>query len=204
MGTQAVLLVEGKDDLHVICNLLKHYNVPQTFGVLEKGGFDSIIGLLPVQLKASGIECLGIVVDADSDLPARWRKLGSILRKAGYASIPPEPATNGAIFSAPDLPRVGAWVMPDNEIRGMLEDFVALLVPEGDCLLSLANKALDSIPSDERRFIVAHRPKALIHTWLAWQEQPGLPMGLAITTKYLDASSPHAVRFIEWIKRLFC
>ncbi len=45
--------------------------------------------------------------------------------------------------------------------------------------------------------------KAKIHTYLAWQEEPGKPMGQAITAKVLHAESETAKVFVEWIKRLF-
>jgi hypothetical protein len=43
---------------------------------------------------------------------------------------------------------------------------------------------------------------AHIHTWLAWQADPGTPMGLAITKKYLDANAPSAANFLRWVDRL--
>jgi hypothetical protein len=46
--------------------------------------------------------------------------------------------------------------------------------------------------------------KAHVHTWLAWQEEPGTPMGLAITKKYLkNVHSEPCLRFISWIRRLY-
>ncbi|GAC1468243.1 MAG: hypothetical protein PVS3B1_23760 [Ktedonobacteraceae bacterium] len=42
-----------------------------------------------------------------------------------------------------------------------------------------------------------------LHTWLAWQEEPGTPMGQAITKRYVDASSPHALPLISWFRRVF-
>ncbi|HST61263.1 MAG TPA: DUF3226 domain-containing protein, partial [Longimicrobium sp.] len=53
-----------------------------------------------------------------------------------------------------------------------------------------------------RRFSPVHRSKALIHTWLAWQEQPGSPMGQAIGKRDLDAQAPQAQRFVAWLQRL--
>lgn len=50
---------------------------------------------------------------------------------------------------------------------------------------------------------VAHQPKAHIHTWLAWQEEPGTPMGLAITKRYLNADAPYVQQLMDWISRLF-
>jgi hypothetical protein len=45
--------------------------------------------------------------------------------------------------------------------------------------------------------------KAQLHTWLAWQEQPGTPLGLAITNRYLDADALHAQQLMDWIRQLF-
>ena len=49
----------------------------------------------------------------------------------------------------------------------------------------------------------SHKAKARIHTFLAWQEDPGTPMGLAITKKYLQADSDSCLPFIEWLNNLF-
>jgi hypothetical protein len=45
--------------------------------------------------------------------------------------------------------------------------------------------------------------KANIHTWLAWQEEPGKPMGQAITAKYLNPKSKQAELFVNWLRALF-
>jgi len=62
----------------------------------------------------------------------------------------------------------------------------------------------DGIPATERRFSDLAKPKAVIHTWLAWQEEPGKPLGTAITAKYLDAGVPEVNDFINWLRQLFC
>jgi hypothetical protein len=43
----------------------------------------------------------------------------------------------------------------------------------------------------------------LIHSWLAVQETPGTPMGLAITKRYLNTDDENCQVFIDWLKRLF-
>lgn len=53
------------------------------------------------------------------------------------------------------------------------------------------------------RFPPAHKIKARLHTWLAWQEEPGKPMGLSITARYLDADALHAQQLIKWLRQLF-
>lgn len=68
----AVLLVEGNDDLHVIASLLKNHDFPETFKIIPKDGINNILTTFPVQLKASGIARIGVVIDADVDVDARW------------------------------------------------------------------------------------------------------------------------------------
>ena len=92
--------------------------------------------------------------------------------------------------------------MPDNQLPGKLEDFVARLVRSDDGLLPLAAEATKNIPQNIRRFSEADLPKAIIHTWLAWQKDPGVRMGTALGNKYLDPQSPIAQTFVEWVRRL--
>jgi hypothetical protein len=85
----------------------------------------------------------------------------------------------------------------------MLENFVGFLVPQGDSLWSRAEGCIQQIPEPERRFPADHEIKAHIHTWLAWQKEPGKPFGQAIFARYLDADAPHAQQLISWVRRLF-
>ncbi|MEX1363933.1 MAG: DUF3226 domain-containing protein [Nannocystaceae bacterium] len=54
-----------------------------------------------------------------------------------------------------------------------------------------------------RRFVDAHRSKAVVHTWLAWQRDPGTPLGHATTMRYLDPSRTPAPQFRTWLVDLF-
>jgi hypothetical protein len=198
-----VLLVEGRDDFHVISSLLAFHHVPVTFKIESKEGLSNILRVLPIQIKGSGVTRVGLVVDADADLAAIWLRIVAILRISGYSDAPPMPAPDGTILSAPSRPTVGIWVMPDNKLSGMLEDFVKILIPETDNLLSYVDAAIASVPEAERRYASAHAAKAFIHTWLAWQSEPGTPMGQAITKKYLNPAAPHGAAFVNWITRCF-
>lgn len=94
--------------------------------------------------------------------------------------------------------------MPDNQLPGMLEDFVAHLMPPDDALRPKAEAILQEIERDCLNcYTLVHRPKALIHTWLAWQETPGMPMGQAITAQVLKYDCGIALAFVEWLQRLF-
>ena len=97
--------------------------------------------------------------------------------------------------------------MPDNILPGMLEDFVKLLVPDEQVqLLQRAIESVKAIPNEEKLFITEKSDKtakAEIHTYLAWQERPGVPYGVAIREKFLKADSPHTQIIMDWIKDLF-
>lgn len=198
------LVVEGKDDQHVIWALCAQHRLPQVFEVEQVEGVDALLAGIPVRLKASGLPALGIVVDADADLPARWQAVRSQLVQAGYADVPPQPDADGLVLVPLDLPRVGVWLMPDNTLPGALEDFVAYLIPEHDQLAPFAESSLDEIEAaGAQRYRLTQRSKAFVHTWLAWQEIPGQPMGQAITARALQHDRPLALRFVNWLRRVF-
>lgn len=203
MKVAQVLLVEGCDDQHVIWALLAARNVPKVFAVEQKNGIDNLLRVLPVQIKGSSINSVGIVVDADANIAARWQSIRSILTLSGYTSVPTDPDINGTVVSEVGLPTVGVWLMPDNVLAGMLEDFVGKLVPEGDVCFAHAQQVTDNLPSGVKQYRPGHSAKACIHTWLAWQSDPGTPLGLALTKKYLNATAPSATSFVGWLGRLF-
>lgn len=206
MANKYLLLVEGKDDEHVFYSLLEHHQVPDRFAIINKEGIDNLLKTLPTELKRSDLERLGIVVDANAGIEARWTALRNILLRAGNADVPATPDPTGTVVALDQQYRtlmVGVWLMPDNRIPGMLENFVAFLIPSGNPLWGYAEDCVKQIPEQHRRFPVTRQPKAHIHTWLAWQEEPGTPMGLAITKHYLDAEASHAHHLMDWIRRLF-
>jgi hypothetical protein len=206
MTDRNLLLVEGKDDVHVFYHLLKHHRIPRQFQIKDKGGIENLLGTLSIELKGSDLERLGVVVDADLDIQARWQALRNVFVKSGGVDIPTRPDPGGVVFSVEQAERrlvVGVWVMPDNALPGMLEDFVRFLVPGDDSLWDRAADCLARIPEQERHFAAEHQIKAHLHTWLAWQEDPGTPLGLAITRRYLDADASHARQLMDWVCRLF-
>lgn len=203
------LLVEGKDDQHVIWALCQRHQIDETFSVHipgenQSGGIEALLEDIPIRLMSRNLGALGIVVDANQNLETRWQALCTCLTKAGYESLPHCPNANGFIAALPGKPKVGIWLMPDNQLPGMLESFVAHLIPEGDPLALQAQACLRAIEEKElNRYKPTHHPKAFIHTWLAWQENPGIPMGQAITAHVLKHNDPLAVTFVHWLNHLF-
>ncbi|MDQ2731194.1 MAG: hypothetical protein M3Y56_06010 [Armatimonadota bacterium] len=205
MAAKKILLVEGPDDKHVMMHLCGNREL-----ILDKiddlGGVDELLEDFPVRLKESEIESLGVIIDADSDLTGRWRGLQDRLTNAGYLTVPDDPTPTGTIVLPPPrtlLPRAGVWIMPNNQATGMLEDFLRFLVPQESLLFKHVQSSVTMIPEGERRFSELTEPKAIIHTWLAWQEEPGRPYGTAIKAKYLDLNVPEVDVLVTWLVELF-
>lgn len=207
MAAKKILLVEGTDDEHVLKHICGNRGIPHIDDVKAHGGVDKLLESVPVRLKASEDgDIVGVVIDADTDLAARWQSLSGLLNRVGYAGVPENPAADGTIIDPPAgvlLPRVGIWIMPDNQTKGILEDFLRFLVPAGSRLFDHVTTSVATISEGERRFSLLAEPKALIHTWLAWQEEPGKPMGTAITARYLDPGVVQVDVLVSWLKRLF-
>lgn len=199
------LLVEGNDDQHVVWALCEKFKVPETFDVIDCNGLEKLQAGIEVRLTQSevSLSALGIVIDADDNFTGRWDSLKGIISNAGF-DVPEELLPDGLVIENDDGLRVGVWIMPDNNLNGMLEDFIAFLVPDGDPLWATARSTLDEIENRKlNKYSPNYRAKAEIHTWLAWQEAPGTPLGQAITKKYLTADEETCSKFISWLNCLF-
>ena len=196
------LLLEGKDDQHVIWALCEKYDIAENFDVIDCGGVEKLMQSISVRFKQSDIRTVGIIVDADTDIKNRWDSLKSILELQKF-DLPDEIPLDGLIIDNGKV-TVGIWIMPNNDLNGMLEDFIAFLVPEDDKLLLIVHETLDKIEAQKlNAYLPIHKAKAIIHTWLSWQEDPGTPMGLSITKKYLNTDKETCLKLINWLKQLF-
>jgi hypothetical protein len=201
------LIFEGPDDKHVVMNLLYNHShggsrLDGVFQPKEKNGIDNLIETLSEELKATDLGRLGVVLDADTDLARQWGRVTRVLDEHGCRNVPASPIATGTIVETNDDKRIGIWVMPDNQHTGAIEDFVGNLIAEDDNLWPKAQADVNGIEVKDRRFKETYLSKAQIHTWLAWQEQPGTKMGETFRKKYLDPEHPHAQLFVSWIKQL--
>lgn len=198
-----ILLVEGKDDMHVILALCQKFNIPENFSVHDCEGIEPLLEQIKVWLKSSAVKNLGIIVDADTDIAARWQQLKEILDDA-QVEHPETLDASGYIGVNEKGQKVGIWMMPNNNLNGMLEDFIQFLVPPDDALLPEARQILATLEAKAvQQYKDVHQSKALIHTWLAWQEDPGTPLGLAITKKYLTVEEENCRVLMTWISKVF-
>lgn len=159
------------------------------------------------EMNRSGRKAMGIVVDAEQkeELSA-WGSVRSFAQGAdpGFNDIPDALPENGLVLINSDGRKLGLWVMPDNKSKGMLEDFLQLLLPEdAGPLWKLAVSGVATARENGAKCNPPHLSKAHLHTWLAWQESPGERIGTSITKKYLDPHCETAARFVSWFKRLY-
>lgn len=222
-----ILLVEGVNDAHIVLNLLGANNISARFRgyetqvfikdqyleIREKGGvdqvkkFENLLESLAIETKANNDGFLGIMVDANSSLDDRWKSLINRLKdeEIGYENVPENPIQQGVILERQGfLPKLGIWVMPNNQLLGNIENFIRLLVPEQrENLWQLAEKVVVEIPEEEKLFADKDIIKAKVYTFLAWQDEPGRPMGESITRRYFQTDAPDAINFVDWIRKLF-
>ena len=207
MADKKTLLVEGTDDEHVLKNICGNRDIPHLDEVESQDGVENLIESLGVRLTLSEEgDVVGIVIDADTEISDRWKSIRNRIISVGYQNVPDQPDPDGTILDPPVgtlLPRFGVWIMPNNQTSGILEDFLRFLVPQPNILFDHAKASVAAIPEGERRFKQLDERKAVIHTWLAWQKDPGLPFGKAIKARFLDPSVPEVDVLVAWLKRLF-
>ena len=204
------LLVEGGADKRVIPYLMEANGVEWPKGnepvmIHDQGSVDEILspGVIQAELRATGVEALGVVVDADRDAGARWTAVRTCCRHE-FSGLPVDIPADGLRMVHADGPRFGVWIMPDNQFAGMLEDFLISLMPaESKHLYSVAQACVANAASSGAPFKTAHRSKAELHTWLAWQDEPGKQLHEAVHHRVLDPNMPESRGFVRWFRELF-
>lgn len=202
------LLVEGPTDLHVVLALCQYYNIPENFDIIDCGGIDDLLRNLELRLTHPTLnQSIGVVVDADNDIPKRYNQIAGIVNKFNKIIVGDSVPQKGLICPTKNIgehPTFGIWLMPDNVNLGMVEDFALSLIPPEDNMLPEVENTLERIEElGINRYTEDHRSKAKIHTYLSWQEDPGCPIGLSITKNVLKPEGEIAKRFVQWLTQLF-
>ena len=206
-----VLLVEGKQDRFVIPELIEANGVswgtrknPVVF-IRDYDGYQKLVDpdVISTELQASGLSALGIMIDADDNPTGRWQSI----RSASLKSIPDIPEVlpeDGLIHTTPTGIKFGIWIMPDNNMRGMLETFLTYMIPtDREALWQFAQAATNKAKDKGALFTDSHLDKANMYTWLAWQNPPGRQLHQAIMERMLNPNHPNAQKFVTWFKTLY-
>ena len=170
---KGVILYEGSEEKHVMYHLVNeilNIDVYEIFNFPEIQGYNQLLDMFPVQIKDSELKTICVIIDANLNISSRWDSLKKILKDSEYKNVPKKPKPEGIILTdqSPKLPNVGIWIMPDNNSPGMLEDFIKYLIPEEDNLIEYSKQCVQKLIDDRKnRFIIKHKSKAEMHTWLA-------------------------------------
>ncbi len=205
--TSSFLLVEGNDDRDVFSELRDQSGISRDWFQIKVAGSKSELDQRFIEeLLANDRQIIGIVRDADENINTSWQSVKDRIERTelGYV-VPSILGSNGVIIESPNeyLPRLGVWLMPDNQSEGELEDFVRECIVTDDALISYADDALDKIEKMSIHRYKGKRSKAFVYTWLAWQEEPGTDMRKNFKQGVLSANSPIAQTFVDWLNRLF-
>lgn len=212
------LIVEGNDAI-ALANLLMKRGLapPRGYDIRIKfekefiktaGGYNNIPKAIREALDNADLKNLGIIIDADStDVSIKFNSIKEvILEKLGDKIKAEDILLNdsGTVFQENDKLKIGIWVMPDNQSSGYLEHFLSKLVDQDDELwLHVQNTISELEAKHLKRFSAPKEQKAILHTWLAWQKDPGKPFGQAIANGSLNAHSPSADNFVQWFTQTF-
>lgn len=210
------LLVEGAEDKRVIPELVEKHGItwepsPKQYYVEieDCGGIDNILkdSFILTRFKRSDLQSLGIIIDADGLSDNHPTRVPDILAQCKKIIPDFEWAlnANGIVATDQSGKRLGLWVMPDNTNPGMLENLLLSLPPANQmALVEHAQAATRSAKADHNApYSAVHEHKAIIHTWLAWQNPPGRQLHQAIQENLLQPHSPIADAFVDWFRRLF-
>ena len=217
MPERSSLFVEGTDDKHAIRHLLRRHGVECPFAgevvpdtlpamfpeIKPAGDKDRVLDAIEPAVSFGTGHSVGFVIDADEAAENTWHAARDRL-----SFLDPKPPTElpatGFIADVPDYKtRVGVWLMPDNRTSGALEHFLKDLVDQDDPLLALAHESTKAARERGATFSPVKHVKAVIHAWLAWQEEPGRPFGTAIAARYFNADSEAALAFLRWFDELY-
>ncbi len=209
------LLVEGNEDKRVIPELIEKNGIAwgsKQNSIVYIQALEGYVQLtdpdvISVQLNASGLQALGILIDADEQPSSRWQSI----RNAARQSIPDFPdqlpeagLIHQAQNSGGDPVKFGIWMMPDNRLEGMLETFLANLITiEQQELWQYAQEIVSIVTTKLPPFKATHIDKANIYTWLAWQAPPGRQLHQAIQERILKPEHSTAQAFVTWFRDLY-
>jgi hypothetical protein len=213
-----LLLVEGVNDCHAVFQLMwLVYRTDPIFGIHECGSDDKVLDSLASRVVSTRPRqrVLGVILDSDTEGVSPEQVIQSRLdqvaaRVGNYYSLPTVFPDEGLIVdplaSRPEadrLPRLGVWLMPNNKVHGMFEDL--LMCSLSDDASAYTTAVVKKSKADGvARFRDVHLSKAVIRTYMAWQDPPDVQyLGLAIKKGAFERIEAECKQFVKWLERLF-
>ncbi len=210
---KSLLLVEGKTETYVIKELCALCGIEtDKFEVNPQNGISELKTAFKTYLKSTqNYKKIWLIIDADTNFDTAWQSIRDILiRSNKYRNVKSSTTLlkDGLIIHPDDENDiiVGIWIMPNNTDIGMLEDFLVSLIKESDSLYEKSLSVVEMLESERDLhpglYKKVHKSKAKIHTWLAWQNEPGTSLGTAINKKLFDVDKELCLSFRNWLVEL--
>lgn len=214
----SLLLVEGSNDRHAVSQLVRLlYGVEPAFEILDCRGDDGVLNQLSAKLVQPNLQqkILGLILDADIEGSTTreviQRRLAQLKDRIGVDYDLPDMFPESGLIIDPlpgrraigALPRIGVWLMPNNKAFGMFEDL--LMESLGDHQREYTSKVVKQAKADRiASYHESHHSKAVIRTYMAWQEPPDVQyLGLAIQKGHFQNIEAACAQFLDWLGRLF-
>lgn len=216
---EPILLVEGQDDKHIVWQICRRntasfaatrqdyamrvalLSAGTEFLIDDRGSRSEVISAIR-QEATTRRRAMGVLIDADADPTQCWKELATGFSRTTI-SFPNTPDPAGVIIpEQPGTPRIGVWMMPDNQSPGELEDFVKRMIPPTAPVWPEAQRYIDNIPPGIRKFAPDKTDKAKLYAWLATLKEPAR-MGAAIGNGDLQTNNRLCQTFLLWLQRLF-
>ncbi|MFM2311082.1 MAG: hypothetical protein RLZZ04_358 [Cyanobacteriota bacterium] len=212
-----LLLVEGATEKRAIPELIEANGIiwerssktPIVFIDDYAGGDTKVVkpAVISNELNVANRKALGLIVDADHNCANRWQSVRNACLNFIPdlpQDIPPKGLIHDTLKKNGKPVKFGLWIMPDNQTGGMLETFLAYLVKdESEALWQYSQEVVLEAKNKGANYKPTHVDKANIHTWLAWQDEPGNQLHIAVKKKILDPQHPKAKNFIDWFTKLY-
>lgn len=196
-----LLLVEGKDEYNFFEALLAYENI-QGVQKIDIGGKDKFPKHFPLLVKTYNFDqvlSIGLVRDAEVNrAESAFQSLCDNLKNHNL----PVPSTINALNLGP--PKVGIFIMPDNQGAGMLEN-LCLKTIEGQniekCLDDyLSCVSVNMVPSEREQF---NEPKAKVQAYLAARVPIVNSLGLSAKAGYWNFAHPCFEEIKQFLHSLF-
>ena len=211
------LIVEGNDAI-ALAELCRKRGLSPPLGYASEAkfsqefvksgqGLNGALEILREALDRNDLNNIGIIVDANDQGPtARWQSIANILSaKYQPSSLLSSQRPSGShIVREDNMPTIGVWIMPNNHDNGYLEHFLSSLIEVSDPIWLHAQSTVTHLISQPFNVLTpAKQQKALLHTWLSWQKDPGKPFGLAMKSGYFNVNAQTVEPLLEWFRETF-
>ena len=214
------LIAEGNDEAYFACACLAKKLEIQIDQIVDAGGYKYLPGKLDDIVK--GLEngaVLGVFCDADYYYKNEgtgdvWTDFKTAINKAYKDTILktelyPEQGFSVTIEDGLLTYKVGIFISGyfKNPLAA-LDELILEMIPR-DLLFEKASATISEIqklkliPEFSRRiFNPDKQKKAFLKTWLAWQKEPGMAYGKALSENLLN-ETPEFLTFKSWLQRLY-